>query len=56
MDTGTLQQLRKRIAEYRRLRTMTWDKQALEAISRIIAEAEDQLRKLSFTPARDRVD
>jgi hypothetical protein len=54
MDTRTAQDLRERIADYRRLRTMTWDKQALERIDRIIAETEERLRELEAT--RPRID
>jgi hypothetical protein len=44
MDTW--QELRDRIADYRRLRTMTMDKQALERFDRIITETEERLREL----------
>jgi hypothetical protein len=54
MDTRTAQELRERIADYGRLRTMTWDKQALERIDRIIAETEERLRELEAT--RRRID
>jgi hypothetical protein len=40
------QGLRDRIADYRRLRTMTMDKPALEAIDRVIAETETRLREI----------
>jgi hypothetical protein len=43
----TKRELRQRIAEYRQLRTRTTDKQALEAIDRIIREAEQQLEVLA---------
>jgi len=36
-DAKALQQLREQIEDYRRLRTMTMDKEALERIDRIIA-------------------
>ena len=58
MDTRALQELRERIADYRRLRTMTMDKQVLAAIDRIVAETEARLRQLktlrpaAATPAR----
>ena len=58
MDTRALQELRERIADYRRLRTMTMDKQALGAIDHIVAETEARLRQLetsrpaAATPAR----
>jgi hypothetical protein len=52
MTTRTAQELRERIAEYRRLRTVTWDKQALERIDRFIAETEERLRELEATHPR----
>src|SRR5579864_684876 len=39
-------ELRQRIADYKRLQTMTWDKRALQAIAGIIAEVEKRLRQL----------
>jgi hypothetical protein len=39
-------ELRQRIVEYRHLRSVTLDKQALEAIDAIIVEAEESIRRL----------
>jgi hypothetical protein len=50
MDTW--QELRDRIADYRRLRTMTMDKQALERIDRIITETEERPRELEAKRSR----
>ena len=44
-DVGTIHELHQRIADYRRLRSLTADKQFLEAINRIITETEEELRK-----------
>ncbi len=44
MSTSTVDELRQRLADYKRLRTMTWDAQALGAIDAIIAETEERLR------------
>jgi hypothetical protein len=52
MDAKTRQELRQRIADYRRLRTMTMDKPALERIDRIITETEERLRELEATRPR----
>ena len=52
MDTRTAQELRQRIAEYRRLRTVTMDKQAREALDSIIAETEERLRQLEAAPPK----
>lgn len=51
MSTSNLEELRQRLADYRRLRTMTWDAQALGAIDGIIAETEERLRQLKATRA-----
>jgi len=45
-DIQTVDALRQRVRDYRRLRTMTMDKLALAAIDRVIAEAEAHLRRL----------
>jgi len=42
---STAKEPHQRIADCRRLRTMTWDAQALEAIDEVIAETEEQLRE-----------
>jgi len=55
MNSSTADELHKRLADHRRLRTMTWDAQALEAIDAIIAETEDRLRRLS-RPDRRQTD
>ena len=52
MDAGTTQELRERIAGYRRLRTATRDKRALAAIDNIIAEAEEHLKHLEAAPPK----
>ncbi len=39
-------ELRQRIADYRRLRAITIDKQAIKAIESIVAEAEEQLKQV----------
>jgi hypothetical protein len=46
MDTKTEPELRQQIADYRRLRGLTMDKRVLEAIDKIIGEAEEHLRQL----------
>ena len=46
MNSATADELRQRLADYRRLRTMTWDAQALGAIDAILAETEERLRAL----------
>ena len=43
-DTRPARELRQRIADYRGLRAMTMDKQALEDIDRVIAETEARLQ------------
>jgi len=43
-DTSPARELRQRIADYRGLRAMTMDKQALEDIERVIAETEARLQ------------
>lgn len=43
-DTRPARELRQRIADYRGLRAMTMDKQALEDIARVIGETEARLR------------
>jgi hypothetical protein len=43
-DTRPARELRQRIADYRGLRTVTVDKQALEDIDRVIAETEARLQ------------
>ena len=43
-DTTPARALRQRIADYRGLRAMTMDKQALEDIERVITETEARLQ------------
>jgi hypothetical protein len=52
MSTKSAQELRQRIAEYNRLRTLTMDKQAREALDSIIAETEERLRQLEAAPPK----
>jgi hypothetical protein len=46
MNAKTEAELRQRIADYRRLRTLTWQEELREAINKVIAEAEERLRQL----------
>jgi hypothetical protein len=39
-------ELRRRVADYRHLRTVTRDRKMLENIDRIIAETEEKVRRL----------
>jgi hypothetical protein len=45
------QELHEQIAHYRGLRRMTVDKRALEALTQLLAEAEDHLRQLELAGA-----
>ena len=52
-DARTIEELRRRIADYRRLRGLTPDKQFIKAIDRIIAETEAELRRQGDALAAD---
>ncbi len=58
MSKTLVADLRQRLADYQRLRAVTWDAQALGAIDAIIAETEDRLRRVAppDRPQTDRPD
>ena len=46
MDAKTEAELRQRISDYIRLRSLTWHEGIREAITMVIADAEERLRQL----------
>jgi hypothetical protein len=46
MDAKTEAELRQRISDYIRLRSLTWHEGIREAITKVIADAEERLRQL----------
>lgn len=52
-EASTIEELRQPIADYRRLRGLTPDQQFIQAIDRIIAETEAELRRRGCALAAD---
>ena len=54
MDAKTEAELRQRISDYIRLRSLTWHEGIREAITKVIADAEERLRQLEKSAKVDR--
>jgi hypothetical protein len=54
MNTKTEAELRQRISDYIRLRSMTWHEGIREVITKVIADAEERLRQLEKSAQVDR--